>query len=184
MNLRKKTLLSAVLAAVLVFSLTAFLVYRESKKTSPETILKILSDKADIEVKNVIYREVGDGDLKWEIRAERASYMKKENRAFFDKVELKIHLADGKTYVMTGDKGQLNTATKDMEISGNVEIVSDSGEHFKTDFLKYTYAEKRLHTEAKVTMKKHSMQLSGVGMSLSLLDKDMALLSKVHARIK
>jgi LPS export ABC transporter protein LptC len=183
MNVRKKTLLSAALVAVLVFSITVLLVFRESKKISQETILKIISDKADLEVKNVIYREVGDDDLKWEIRAERASYMKKENKALFDKVELKIHLSQGKTYVMTGDKGRLDTDTKDMEISGNVEIVSDSGERFETDCLQYSYKEKRLHTEAKVVMKTPKMQISGVGMSLSLANKDMVLLSKVHARI-
>ena len=183
MNLRKKTIISAVLAAVLVFSVTALLVFRESKKVSSETVLKILSDKADLEVKNILYREVGDDDLKWEIRAERASYMKKENQALFDKVELKLHLGNGRTYLMTGDKGQLNTATRDMKISGNVGIVSDSGERFETDYLQYSYAEKRLHTGAAVVMQTPRMQIRGVGMSLSLANKDMALLSKVRARI-
>jgi LPS export ABC transporter protein LptC len=167
----------------LVSAMAALLVSRDSRKTSPETTLKILSDKADLEVKNVTYREVGDDDLKWEIKAERASYMKKENQALFDKVELKIHLADGRTYVLTGGKGQLNTATKDMNISGNVEVVSDSGEQFATDYLQYDYAEKKFHTGAKVVIKKPGIEISGTGMSLSLANKDVALLSRVHARI-
>lgn len=183
MKLRKKTLISAVLAAALIFPVAALLVFREFKKIPPETILKILSDKPDIEVKNVLYREVGDDNLKWEIRAERASYMKKENQTLFDKVELKLHLSHGRTYVMTGDRGQLDTATKDMKISGNVKIVSGSGERFETDSLQYSYAEKRLHTGAAVVMQTPKMRIRGVGMSISLANKKMAVLSKVRARI-
>lgn len=183
-RLRKKTLILAAVAVVLVFSVTALLLFRESKKISPGTILKILSDNKELEVKNVLYREVGDDDLKWELRAEKASYMKKENQALLDKVELKLHLSHGRTYVMTGDNGQLNTATKDVKISGNVRVVSDSGECFETDYLQYSHAGKMLHTGAEVVMQTPRMRIRGVGMSLSLADKDMALLSKVRARIK
>jgi len=183
MRMRKKTLLWAVLAAVLVFSMTALFIFRASDKGS-QTTLKITSDKADLEIKNVIYREVGGKDLKWEIRAERARYLKKEKQAHFDKVEVKLILTGGKTYVMTGDKGQLNTETKDMEISGNVVIVSGGGEKFETDYLKYSYSDRMLYTDAKVVMKAPKMQISGVGMSVSLANKNITLLSKVHARIE
>ncbi len=181
---RKKTPLSIVLAALLIFLVTAALFFWESKKVSPEAMLKILSDKADFEVKNVLYREVWGDNAKWEIRADRASYIKKENQAFFDKVEVKLYLSGGRTYVMTGDKGRLDTATKDMEITGNVGINAGSGAHFATDYLQYSYAGKRLHTEAAVVMQTPRMRISGIGMTLSLEKKDVALLSKVRARIR
>lgn len=183
MNVRKKALISAILAAALVFSVVALLVFRELN-IPPEIKLKILSDKADLEVKNVLCREVGDSNLKWEIRADKASYLKDKNHALFDKVELKLLLSDGRTYVMTGDKGQLNTATKDMKISGNVRIVSGSGERFETERLQYSYTNKSLHTNAAVMMQTPKIRIRGVGMSISLVNKNMVLLSKVHARMK
>jgi LPS export ABC transporter protein LptC len=180
---RKKTLVSIALAALLIVLVTAALFFWESKKVSPEAMLKILSDKADFEVKNVLYREVGDGKTKWEIRADRASYKKKENQAFFDKVELKLYMS-GRTYIMTGDKGRLDTATRDMEITGNVGINAGSGAHFATDYLQYSHAGNRLHTGAAVVMQTPRMRISGVGMTLSLENKDLALLSKVRAQIR
>jgi LPS export ABC transporter protein LptC len=184
MKLRKKTLIWAGIAAVLVLSVAATLFFRAFQKVSPETILKIMPERVDLDVRHVLYREVGDDNTKWEIRAEKASYIRKENQAFFDKVEIKLYLPDGRTFLMTGDKGQLNTATKDMEISGNVGIVAEGGERFETDSLQYSFAEKRMHTGAAVIMQTPRMQIGGVGMSLSLEHKSFTLLSKVRARIK
>jgi LPS export ABC transporter protein LptC len=71
-----------------------------------------------------------------------------------------------------------------MEISGNVKIVSDKGDNLTTDILKYSGSERRLYTEAAVTMENDRMQVRGVGMNISLEDKDVALLSRVKAHVK
>jgi LPS export ABC transporter protein LptC len=184
MKLRKKTLIWAGIAVVLVLSVAATLSFRKFQKVSPETILKIMPDRVDLDVRQILYREVGNDNSKWEVKAEKASYVKKENQAFFDKVEIKLYLPDGRTFLMTGDKGQLNTATKDIEITGNVVIVSEGGERFETDSLQYSFAEKRMHTGAAVIMQAPRLQIRGVGMSLSLEKKSFTLSSKVRARIK
>jgi LPS export ABC transporter protein LptC len=85
---------------------------------------------------------------------------------------------------MTGNKGTLNTNTKDMEITGNVEVVSDRGDRLTTDILKYSGSERRIYSEVAVTMENARMQVRGMGMSLSLEDKDLSLLSRVRANIK
>ena len=151
---------------------------------SPGTVLKILSDRADLEVQNVLYREVGGDGTKWEIRAKRASYLRKKNEASFDRVEVKLYLPDGKIIVLTGDKGQLDTATRNMQILGNVTITSVSGERFATDNLQYSADEQKFHTEAEVRMETPGLQIRGVGMSLSLQNRDIVLLSRVHAQIR
>ncbi len=183
MKFQKKTLIFAGLAVVLVSSVIVLFFFKEYN-VYPEKILKIMSDKADLEVRNVLYREVGRDDTKWEIRAEKASYRKKENLALFDKMEVNLFLSDGKTIVMTGEKGQFDTSTKDMQINGNVGIISGGGAHFTTDSLHYSSGEKRLHTGAAVLMETPQMQIRGVGMSLSLKNSNVVILSKVHARIK
>jgi len=183
MKFQKKTFILTGLAAALVLSATVIFFFKGSG-ISPEKMLNITSDRADLEVKNALYRELGHDGSKWEIRAEKASYRKTKNLAFFDKLEVKLFLSSGKSVVMTGDTGQMNTATKDMQINGKVGITSSSGERFKTDYLHYSYADKRLHTEATVLMETPRMQIRGVGMSFSLKNRDLVLLSKVQARIK
>ena len=172
------------IAVVLVLAAALILFFDIFSPVSPETMLKIMSDRADLEVKNVLYREVGGDGTKWEIRAKNASYLRKQNQANFAQVEIKLFLPDGKVIVLTGDKGQLNTATRDITISGNVGITSLSDERFTTDYLQYSAAEQRLHTDAAVLMETPQLKINGVGLSLSLQDRDVVLLSRVHGRVK
>jgi LPS export ABC transporter protein LptC len=183
MKFQKKTFILAGLAAALVLS-AAVIFFFKGSGISPEKMLKITSDRADLEVRDALYRESGRDGSKWEIRAEKAGYRKKENLVFFDKMEVKLFLSDGKNVVMSGQTGQMNTVTKDMQINGNVEITSSNGERFKTDYLQYSYADKKLHTEAAVLMEMPRIQIRGVGMSFSLKNRDVELLSKVQARIE
>lgn len=169
---------------ILVISVAAIVLVIESRKSSPSPLLNVMSDKVDLQVKNINYTDVGDSGLKWEIKADSAKYIKSENLAMFDRVRVKLLMSDGKTIVMTGNKGTLNTNTKDMEITGNVEVVSDRGDRLTTDILKYSGSERRIYSEVAVTMENARMQVRGTGMSLSLEDKNVALLSRVRANIQ
>lgn len=171
-------LIVVVLAAVL--SAVAIVVVSIPKEAGKET-LKIKSDHVDLQVRNVRFTEVGDSDMTLEITADMARYQKKEKLAFFDKPTIKLLLKDGRTFILTGDRGQLNTESKDMEIEGHVGIVSENGDRFATDHLRYSNAAKLIETEGAVSMENKNIRVSGVGMTLSLEEKKVALLSRVRA---
>ena len=107
------------------------------RKEPEKALLKIMADRVDLQVRNVRYTEVGDDGMKWEITADTARYQKKENLAFFERFTVHLVMKDGGTYVMTGDKGRFNTESRDLEIEGNVVIVSPQGDRFTTDHLQY-----------------------------------------------
>ena len=180
MKIRRKTVLIVVIpAAVLV--LAAILAVGIMGKAPEKAFLKIMSDRVDLQVKNVRYTEVGDSGIKWEILADAARYQKKENLAILDKVTVRLVMKDGETFIMTGDRGRLDTASRDMEIEGNVGIVSENGDRFTTDRLRYMNAGKRIETDRPVVMENRSIRVSGVGMIFSLERKKVTLLSQVRA---
>ena len=183
MKFRKSRVFIIILIATIV-SAAAVSLFLASSKSSPNQLLNIISDKVDLQVKNVHYTDVGDSGMKWEINADSAKYVKNENLVLFDRIRVKLVMPDGRTLVMTGEKGKSNTETKDMEVSGNVEIISDKGDHLTTDILKYSGAEQRIYTDSAVKMENSRMQVKGVGMSFLLDDKDVTLLSRVKANIK
>ena len=156
----------------------------ESSRSSKKQLLNILSDKVDLQVKNVLYTDVGVSGVKWEIKADSAKYVKNDNLILFDRIGVWLVTSDGRTFIMTGDKGKSNTETKDIEISGNVEIISEKGDRLTTDILRYSGAEQRIYTDSAVKLENPRMQVRGVGLSISLADKDVSLLSKVKANIK
>ena len=183
MKFRKINVVIVILIATIVTAAAGILFF-ESSKSSNNQLLNIISDKVDLQIKNVHYTDVGASGMKWEINADSAKYVKNENLVFFDRIRVKLVMSDGRTLVMTGDKGKSNTETKDMEVSGNVEVTSDKGDRLTTDILRYSGAEQRIYTDAAVKMENSRMQVKGVGMSFSLEDKDVALLSKVKANVK
>ena len=183
MKFNKRIIIITMVIAIVV-SVAAVIMIMDSRDSSQGPPLMIMSDNVDLQVKNINYTDVGDSGLKWEIKADSAKYLKSENLAMFDQVRVKLVMEDGRVIIMTGDKAKLRTDTKDMEISGNVKIVSDKGDNLTTDILKYSGSERRLYTEAAVTMENDRMQVRGVGMNISLEDKDVALLSRVKAHVK
>lgn len=168
---------------VVLFALVTLFFIFVDKSGDDGIVLNVLSDKADIEIKNFHFTEVGDPEFIWEIDAREAQYMRAENIAHFNDIRVRLTLADGRIYLMTGNEGTLQTDTKDIDISGDVSIVSDEGGQFGTDRLKFSHSERRIYTEEDITMKNSTMKARGRGMSLFLKERRISLLSNVNVVI-
>jgi LPS export ABC transporter protein LptC len=178
---RKRSLVVSLLSAVVIAGI-ALTLWINIRNEPEKAVLKIMSDKVDLQVRNVRFTEVGDSGMKWEITAESARYEKKENRAFFEKLSVRLLTKDGETFIMTGDRGEYNTASQDMQIEGHVVIVSDNGDRFTTERLRYRNAEKLIETDLPVVMENRMVRISGLGMVLSIDEKKVTLLSEIVGR--
>jgi LPS export ABC transporter protein LptC len=172
-----------VVIAVVAVIVVAAVIMVATRKDPGGTLLKIMSERVDLQVRNIHYTEVGDSGMKWEITADAARYQKKDNLAFFDKLAVKLILKDGQTFTMTGDRGRFNTDSRDLEIEGNVDILSESGARFSTDRLRYRNADKVVETDRPVAMETDDIRIKGVGMIFALEGKKVAILSRVEARL-
>lgn len=151
-----------------------------------ETPLKVLSDRVDLQIQDFHYTEVGDSGLAWEINADRARYIKGEAVTLFENITAKVILSNGGGYTLTGKNGSLHTDTNDMDIEGDVVVVSDGGGRFETASLHYTHnaGNGRLHTKDAVQMTRPGTDVRGVGMNISLKRREATLLSGVRATIE
>jgi len=183
MKLQKKTIFISSISVIVLIIVVAIVVVLNKISEKPKNVLKILPDHIDLQIKDFIYTEVGEANSKWEVKAQTAQYNKKQNLALFDKVQIKLTTAENKVYVMTGDQGQMLTDKKDIEIKGNVVIVSDAGDRVTTDILKYSDSEKKFYTDAPVTMENKRMTIKGTGLTLFRNTGELNLSSSVKARI-
>lgn len=174
----KKALFIVVPATLLIALAVIILSIPEKPKKEP---LKIISDHVDLQIRNVRFTEVGDTETTLEVIAEVARYLKKDNLALFEKPTVTLLLKDGRRFTMSGERGRLNTESRDVEIEGQVAVVSGDGDRFTTDRLRYVNSGRRIETEGAVVMENRSIRVSGVGMTLSLEEKKLALLSQVRA---
>lgn len=183
MKIDKKTriILAVALPALLI---VLGLVIFDYVKKSPQTLLKVMAEHVDLQVKDVVYTDVGQSGEKWEIRADTVRYLKKENLAVFEKVNIKLMTKDGRTFRMSGAQGKLQTDTKNMEISGNVEVISDRGERFRTEVLHYANAQSIVYTDGAVTMWGDKMRIRGNGMTLNLKQGELNIASGVKGQLQ
>jgi LPS export ABC transporter protein LptC len=177
-----KYALSAV--GLVVLALLAAWFYGGSQtKEQAQPRLKIIDDKVDLFIRDVHYTEVGDSGNRLEINADSATFLKKENQARFERVRMKLILPDGKTYELTADRGHLRTDLKDVEIEGNVVILSNRGDRFTTNRLKYSDSEKKIYTEDPVTLSNPRFEMKGKGMVLLLKSEHVTMAGGIRARI-
>lgn len=183
MKLDRKSWIILGFTLLVIFAAITLLVI-DYFKASTQTVPKVMADDVDLQVKNVIFTDIGKSGEKWEIRADTARYARKENLAFFNTVKVKLVTSEGKTFFMTGDRAKLQTDSKNIEISGNVEILSDRGDRFRTDMLRYNNADSTVHTDGAVTLWGNQMQISGTGMTLNLKQGQLSLQSRVKGQIQ
>lgn len=183
MKSHKKTRIISIILIISVVIITAVLIIINNIYDKPRNIVKILPDHVDLQIKDFIYTEVGEANSKWEVKAESAKYIKKEDLALFERVQIKLTTSEGKKFIMTGDKGQMNTDKKDIQIRGNVVIVSDTGDRFYTDYLNFDDAEKKAYTDAPVTMENKRIKIQGTGLTLYIKTGELNLSSMVKAKI-
>jgi len=148
-----------------------------------KAVLDVVSNAADLEVKNFRYSQVGDPDFQWEVTADRARYMKTNEEVHLEQVVVRLVSKTGRVYHMTGDRGVLDNGTGDMEITGSVVVNSDRGERLETETLRYRAAEKKVRTDDNVEMYRDDMRISGTGMIITLDGNEMVLSSNVKAVI-
>lgn len=172
------------IVAVVLITAAVVVVAVLREQTAKPALVKNIPDHVDVQVKNVIYTDVGADGTKWEVRADTGTYFRQQGQALFDKVTIKLVMSDGRTFVLTGDKGMLGTEDKNMDVSGHVVIVSDQGDRITMDDLHYNDKKRIFTTDSVVHHENGRMKLQGKGMVMSMVTKEMRLLSDVKALMK
>ena len=183
MRLNKKVKIIAATLIIVVFVAAAIFAMVRVIGEKKANIIKILPNEADVRIQDFVYTEVGQDDIRWEVKAKSAQYQKKQNLALFDQVHIKLTTKEGKVFTMTGDKGEMLTDKKDVEIKGHVVIISDTGDKFTTDYLRYDDAQKKIYTNAPTVMESKRMKIQGAGLSIFINKGELTLSSGVKAKI-
>lgn len=160
-GLRKKLVL--VLGSVVALSLV-FLLWRASQqRTAAGSISQTVINKADLQVEKMELSETRGGDVEWSLKAEKAEVYEKEGFAYLQNIMLEYLLQGRKEVVLTGDRGRVNLAKKNVFLQGNVGA-SYYEVQLKTDNLSWDRGKKVLVTDDAVWLKRENIEITGKGM--------------------
>ena len=131
--------------------------------------------------------ETQDGRKEWELWADQAVSIKAKEIFELTAVRAIFFTNSGVTFNVTGNKGVVQTKTKDLAVSGDVVIRSSNGYVFKTNEMNYASLSRLISTESKVEMvgpkdvKGHALKLTGQAMQARLDESTIEVLREVRA---
>src|SRR4030042_3275296 len=94
---RTKIISAAVIAFVVLLIVVVAIISNSRAKT--KNLLKILPEQVDLEIKGFVYTEVGENNSKWEVKADNATYQRKQNLAIFDRDRKSTRLNSSHGYI-------------------------------------------------------------------------------------
>ena len=97
---------------------------------------------ADYRLKQVHLQEQGRDGSRWQLDAEYSETFEDLNKTTMRKVTIKVDQPSkgeqaSRSWTVTGNEGDLNQDTKDVELRGNVVLVSSDGLRLETDRLRW-----------------------------------------------
>lgn len=145
-------------------------------------------DKNAVEQKmqGVHLLENGESEKAWELFANEATGTA-DSQWVLKNVKVQFFSENKSSFVVTGEVGEIDGATKDMMIRGNVTTSSSNGYSFKTDTLRYTAKQKKMTSVDKVLMEGppdsggKGFKLTGEKLLVDITTNKMSILDNVVA---
>ncbi len=168
-------LIGSVLASVVFFLTT-----NTQDRLLPERF-ELSQTDADLRIKDVFLTEDKGGEKAWELKADWARVYRENNKTLLEDLRVKVFIENRKPIHITGESGELNNESKDIQIRGNVEVVSEDGYTLRTEELKWLSEKREIVTEKAVWIAGKTFRLNGNGLRLKVDEQRFWLENKVKA---
>jgi LPS export ABC transporter protein LptC len=144
---------------------------------------------ADYRLKQVRLHEQSRDGSRWQLDAEYSETFEDQSKTTMRKVIIKVDQPSksgqtSRSWTVTGDEGDLNQETKDVELRGNVVLVSSDGLRLETERLRWQAEAQRAWTDAPVVIYRTGAVVRGTGFESRVADEVSNIKGRVRATFK
>jgi LPS export ABC transporter protein LptC len=179
---RMKTVLF--LSVIASFSALIFFLALHYRYGSIIDVASVKITKTGITLDKVHYTEVKDGAVEWTLEADSANYLQEKGITIFTNPKVLFYGKDGSSYTLTGSKGTYMNDSGNIEVSGDVRVVTGDGYTLATQSLRYDTASKQISTEEQVRLDTREMLIEGVGLLISVDREGFSVLDDVRTELR
>jgi LPS export ABC transporter protein LptC len=176
----KLILLSVILIAVGIV-VVVYLAYQRLSD-APELLLSTIQEGADMSIGKIHQTATRDGKREWSLEAASAHYMEDKKQVVLNELAVIFYLEDGSEAYLTADRGVLNTASNDIEVSGNVVIKKDTYQ-LSTDKLNYQNKIRTIFARVPVLITGKDARVTADSASFDLNTKTIRLKGNVDSTV-
>ncbi len=149
-----------------------------------EDLPKISTGGADMRLEKIRFVEDKHGQKTWELEAKSIQQYQNQNIMELEDVKVIVYMKEGRSFIISGNRGKVYQDSKDMELVGDVLLTSSDGYRLKTHSVSYHHSEKKVTTPDLVEIEGKEIQLVGTGMFVDMEAKTIKVLNQVKTRWK
>jgi LPS export ABC transporter protein LptC len=181
-NQRKIRQLLALVIIVAVLALAAAIALKAFRGMRVGPVLPRLPKNIDVSLQKIHYTETKGGVKKWDLLADKAEYDKAGEIVRLTGIRLEV-AQTGKAggVVLTSERADYHSRTRDVDLIGNVVAKSESGMQFTTGRIAYIAARSMLKTADRVKFSDVGLVVEGIGMEFMVDTKQIRIMQQVAA---
>jgi LPS export ABC transporter protein LptC len=147
-----------------------------------ESLAKI--PDADMRLEKIQLVEDKHGKRTWELDAKAIQQYQGQNMILLEDVKVTFYTKDGRSFILSGNKGKVYQDSKNMQLVGDVLLTSSDGYRLKTHSVSYQHANRKVTTSDPVEIEGKEIQVVGTGMRVDMEAKIIKILSRAKTRWK
>jgi LPS export ABC transporter protein LptC len=136
--------------------------------------------KADYRIKEVSLQEEMQDGVRWQLQADQAESFQQAGKTILRKVRIDIQEPD-RSWTVTGDEGEMVDASKNIELKGNVILISSEGLRLETTRLRWDAEGKRAWTDEPVTLYQNGAVVKGQGLDARVGERNTQIRGRIRA---
>src|SRR5258708_38564263 len=185
--MRKAPFIILMLVVVFLSVVVGVLVHRARVPRALPT--EPAASNADYRLKQVHLQEQGRDGSRWQLDAEYSETFEEQNKTTMKKVTVKVDQPSkgdqaSRSWTVTGDEGDLNQETKNVELRGNVVLISSDGLRLETDRLRWDAEAQRAWTEDPVVIYRAGAVVRGTGFESKVAEEISSIKGRGRATFK
>lgn len=169
-----------ILASVVVFvSMVVGVLVHRARSPRPLSS-EPAATSADYRVKQLHLQEQTRDGSRWQVDAEHSETFEGQGKTIMKKVRIRVE-EPARSWRVTSDEGELIQPSRDVELRGNVVLVSSDGLRLETERLRWAAAEQRAWTDAPVTIYRSGVIVHGTGFESRVAGAASSVKGRVRA---
>ncbi len=136
----------------------------------------------EVTLSDIQFTQVKDGVREWSLLAKRVRYRKDPNVVHFELIQVTYYLPREETLLLSGREGSFNMDSKDIQVTGEVELIASSGYRLKVPQLSYQAAKNQITTPDEVLFSGPSMSLKGKGLTFEVASQKLTIHREAKAQ--
>jgi len=149
---------------------------RGPRPLAPEPV----QTKADYRIKEVHLQEEGRGSTRWHLDAEYGEIFEEQGKTVMRKVVVRVE-EPTRVWTVSADEGDMLRDSKDVDLRGNVVLVTSDGLRLETEHLAWAAKEQRAWTNDPVTIYRSGVVVSGQGFESRVNEEATTIKGRVRA---